>query len=166
MTISDFKSFYNEHEAFVRKSLYYIIKNTGFVDDVVQEVFVKVWKKQNSFKEQANVRTWLYRITVNCALDHLRKNKKRLANTNLEDLPELPSEESNSLHMRQLIKLAIDQLDDKSKPLFVLYYINEVPQANIALALKVPIGTVKSRLNKARTIVTDYLKTQGVNYES
>jgi RNA polymerase sigma-70 factor (ECF subfamily) len=75
--IKDFIKFYDENEPFVRKSLHYIIKNEDKISDIVQEVFVKVWKKSDKFQQKSNVKTWLYRITVNCAYDHLRKEKKQ-----------------------------------------------------------------------------------------
>ncbi len=160
--IKDFKQFYNEHESFVRKSLYYIIKNENKVDDVVQEVFVKVWRKSGSFKNKANIKTWVYRITMNSAYDYLRKEKKHLtvdeqAITEPEDLSN-----KDKLENEQLIKNAIELLTIKQRGPFVLHYIQGLTMDEIAETLEIPAGTAKSRLHTSREIVIGYLERQGI----
>lgn len=165
LNINDFKTFYNTHETFVRKSLYFIIKNENKVDDIVQEVFVKVWKNSKGFKNRSNIKTWLYRVTVNCGYDYLRKERKHEeGSSQIENQSEIKEKHNNSVENRQLIKNGISLLDEKMKSVFVLYYISQIPQDEISKALNLPIGTVKSRLHKSRTIVSEYLKKQGVSY--
>lgn len=160
--IKDFKQFYNEHESFVRKSLYYIIKNENKVDDIVQEVFVKIWKKSNSFKNKSNIKTWIYRITINSAYDYLRKEKKHI--TTDEKSVNEPEDLSgkNKLENEQLIKKALSLLTEKQRGPFVLHYIQGLTTLEIAQALDVAEGTIKSRLHTSRDIVTAYLEKQGV----
>ncbi len=159
---NSFKDLYNDNEAFVRKSLYYIIHNPNKVDEVVQEVFIKIWKYKSKFRGESSLKTWVHRITLNCAYDYLRK-EKRHKTVDIEKNPEMEGRaEANTLENEQLILKAINQLTPKQKGPFVLFYIQELPLKEISKALKVPEGTLKSRLHKSREVVTSFLRQQGV----
>jgi len=161
--IKDFKTFYNEHESFVRKSLYYIIKNENKVDDIVQEVFVKIWKKSDSFKNTANIKTWIYRITINSAYDFLRKEKRHITVDEQSITEPIDKKNHNKLEHEQIIKNAIALLSTKQRGPFVLHYIQGLTMGEISNALDIPPGTAKSRLHSSREIVIAYLEKQGIS---
>ena len=137
-------------------------------EDILQEVFVSVWKSRHTFDPmKAKITTWLHRITVNrCAGKH---RKKRLAFSSLEqrrfDVPdmnhqELPEEVLVSKWEYERLIKALDSLDRKHRPVLVLRYFNDLPYHEIAQIMGIPLGTVKSRINKALRTLREQLSVQ------
>jgi len=115
--------------------MYYIIKNENKFDDIVQEVFVKIWKKSNSFKSKSNIKTWIYRITINSAYDFLRKEKKHITTDEKSIIEPEDIKSKNKLENEQLIKNALNLLTDKQRGPFVLHYIQGLTTLEVAAAL-------------------------------
>ena len=131
--------------------------------DATQEVFVKVWRSIAGFKGESSFTTWLYRISANVCNDILRKRQRRGMTVSLDaddgdknPLSELPSEsptpeESLEVNERQrLVRMAIDSLSDEYKTVIILSDLQQLSYEEVANVLKIPTGTVKSRLNRAR----------------
>lgn len=131
--------------------------------DAAQEVFVKVWRSIAGFKGEASFTTWLYRICANVCNDILRKRQRRGMTVSLDaddgdknPASELPSEaptpeESLEADERQrLVRAAIDSLSDEFRTVIVLSDLQQLSYEEVANVLKIPTGTVKSRLNRAR----------------
>ncbi len=156
-----FEILFRQHNTRVLKTAYLITGNKEEAEDVLQEVFVSVWKSRNTFDPaKAKFTTWLHRITVNqCARIHRKKQHKSqsLEKTMMEEgltlpeandfkLPELSSIESS--RYEELMD-ALGQLDSKHRSVMVLRYFNDLSYDEIATSLNIPLGTVKSRINKA-----------------
>ena len=130
--------------------------------DAAQEVFVRVYKGIESFKEQASFTTWLYRITTNVCSDILRKRQKSSnvlsINQEYEDNKDIEladtaptPEESMEIGERQkAVRDAISSLREEYRIVITLCDIEGMSYDEIAQVLKVPPGTVKSRINRAR----------------
>ena len=127
--------------------------------DAAQEVFVKVWRSIAGFKGEASFKTWLYRICANVCNDILRKRQRRGMTVSLDDdssaaelLSELPTpEDSLEVNERQrLVRRAIDSLSNEFITVIVLSELQQLSYEEVANVLKIPTGTVKSRLNRAR----------------
>lgn len=73
--LSLLRKIYDEQNSYVRKTLFYLVEESA-VDDLMQEVFTKVWRNLDSFQERSSSKTWIYRIVVNTAYDHLRKRRR------------------------------------------------------------------------------------------
>lgn len=157
----DFRRIYTETEAYVRKSLYWML-NRETVDDVVQEVYVKVWSSLEKFRGQSSIKTWVYRIAVNCAYDHLRKEKK-FASDELVDPPDEVVNLEDGRIQQQLLKKAIARLSAKQRVVFVLFYVQGLSIEEVASVEGLSEGTVKSRLFSAREFLTRELKKYGVD---
>ena len=130
-------------------------------EDIVQETFLRVYQHRESFDFEHCFSTWLYTIALNLARNELRKRKKYkffdifdLQNKELETAvdPKIPS------NLGPVLQNAIDSLPDKYKTAFLLRDIEEMPYDEIARILSVPLGTVKSRVNRARSILRVKLK--------
>lgn len=143
--------------------------------DAAQEVFLKVYRSIASFKGQSSFTTWLYRICSNVCTDMLRKRQRRgyTISINGEDddgnmVTELPSEEptpeeSVELNERQrLVREAIADLNREYREIIVYSDIQQLSYDEISKILKCPTGTVKSRLNRARSALK---KKLSVNME-
>lgn len=157
---SAFKALFQQYQGLVFNTAYLMTSNREEAEDILQEVFIAVWKSCHTYNpEKGKLTTWLYRITVNQWLS--RKRKKQAPTLSWEqakaegvDLPEtrnseLPEELTQSrLEYERLIK-ATNSLNSKHRPVLVLRYFNDLSYDEIAQVLGIPLGTVKSRINQA-----------------
>lgn len=144
-----------------------IIKNfTGeYNEDLEQEVYIKTYKNLNKYQEQNKFSQWICAIAANLCRDYLRSSKfKNSKNTTSEEeiinniAQKTTPEHEYSLKERQKIVLkAINELPKKLKEALVLYEFEDCSYEKIADKLKIPQGTVKSRINNARKILKERL---------
>ena len=130
-------------------------------EDVVQETMIKLYQKKHYYKEIAKFSTWLYTIAKNLANTELRKRKQRkttlLSQFSKDDkMYDLPSndndvgQEIQTEIVSKIIREAVDQLSEKFKTVITLRDIQQLSYEDISEIIDVPIGTVKSRINRAR----------------
>jgi RNA polymerase sigma-70 factor (ECF subfamily) len=126
-------------------------------EDVTQEVFVRVWRALPSFRGEAKLTTWLYRITVNTCLNRQRQLRVELANLDSRDsLGDLASDEDGpsaqvlDRERRATLWAAVDRLPARYRAVVYLFYKQDMAHQEIARLLSIPVGTVKSHLNRAR----------------
>jgi RNA polymerase sigma-70 factor (ECF subfamily) len=130
-------------------------------EDIVQETFYRVYKNKHYYKEVAKFSTWIYTIAGNLAKTELRRRKRRkvfsihketAAEKELElpDLKSDPEKEVNTVITEKIIQKSIDSLPQKFKQVIVLRDIQGFSYEEISSIIKVPLGTVKSRVNRAR----------------
>ena len=130
-------------------------------EDIVQDTMVKLYQKKHYYKEIAKFSTWLYTIAKNLANTELRKKKQRkttiLSHISKDDKPyDIPSDqpgthqEIESEIASKIIRNAIDKLTDKFRTVILLRDIQELSYEDISSIVGVPIGTIKSRINRAR----------------
>ena len=138
-------------------------------EDVVQETMIKLYQKKHYYKEIAKFSTWLYTIAKNLANTELRKRKQRkttlLSQFSKDDKAyELPSNDPEPGQdiqtdiVNKIISNAVDQLSEKFKIVIVLRDIQGLSYEDISEIINVPIGTVKSRINRARIQLQAELK--------
>jgi RNA polymerase sigma-70 factor, ECF subfamily len=166
-----FRLLYQQYQQRVRSTLYQLCGSQN-LDDLVQDVFLKVWKGLPKLKKPSTFATWLYRITWNVATDQRREYARNLVQSTtqadeeqIKDTPSQPQDTPDlmQLHYQNLVEQALKQLSLDHRLILVLHDLEDVPQKEIAQILDVPTGTVKSRLFYARNAVRQYLKAQGVS---
>lgn len=147
-----------------------ILDDADDADDATQEVFVAALRALDSFRGEASLKTWLFRITVNACRDRLQRNKSRgrlsqaLQSLFLQNQahPERrrrgPESEALQNETGSALWRAVHTLDDKHRIPVILRYYHDLPVAEIAGTLGVPIGTIHSRLNHARERLRTMLK--------
>lgn len=129
--------------------------------DAVQEVFLRVYKNLSSFKGEAQFSTWIYRITANVCNDLLRKRKKNTAisldrddeNSARTDIPDdgaTPHDAAERSEIQSAVRKAVAGLPDDYRTVLTLYEFENLSYEQIAKILKCPMGTVKSRINRAK----------------
>ncbi len=137
-------------------------------EDIVQETFVRVYQHRQSFNFQHCLSTWIYTIGLNLARNELRKRKK----FKFHDITEMKGNEAEfAVEMKlpsrlpQALSAAIRSLPEKYRMAFVLRDIEEQPYEEVAKVLNIPLGTVKSRVNRARMMLREKLqpKLEGYN---
>ena len=130
-------------------------------EDVVQETMIKLYQKKHYYKEIAKFSTWLYTIAKNLANTELRKRKQRKTtllsqfskDDKMYDLPSNDNEVGQEIQteiVNKIIREAVDQLSEKFKTVITLRDIQQLSYEDISEIIDVPIGTVKSRINRAR----------------
>lgn len=135
-----------------------ILRDRDAVDDVVQEAFMKVFYRIQSFKGTSSLYTWIYRIAVNATKDYIKSRKRRPASS-LDDLPAplaLPHQGRPMLEgieqreLRLQVRAAIDRLPTKFRSVLALREIDGMAYHQIAEVMGLSLGTVESRLFRAR----------------
>lgn len=170
--IAAFNDLVQRYEKRVFNFAYRMAGNYDDANDVAQEAFIRVFNSIGTFRGDANFTTWLYRIVTNVYLDERKKQKSHL-HSSLEDYIEL---EENTVtrqvedgrptpeHMvergerDQLLHHAIQELPEYQKVMVVLYHTQGKSYEEISQIMKLPIGTVKSRLNRARLALKEKLE--------
>ncbi len=166
--VEAFGMLYRQYEKLIFRTAFLITGNKDEAEDILQEVFISVWKSRHTFNPQkAQLSTWLHRITLNrCARE---KRRKRPPSFSLEetgvDLPDM----GNHAHPEDIVidkqeyeRLmdAMDALDTRHRSVLVLRYFNDMSYQEIADVLEVPLGTVKSRISHALSYLKDRMSLE------
>jgi RNA polymerase sigma-70 factor (ECF subfamily) len=130
-------------------------------EDIVQETFVRVYQHRQSFNFQHCFSTWIYTIGLNLARNELRK-RRRFKFFEISELQgnekEFAVEAKVPSRLPEMLNEAVDTLPSKYREAFLLRDIEEMPYEEVAKVLDVPLGTVKSRVNRARLMLREKLQ--------
>lgn len=159
----------------------HLLKNPEEAYDAAQEVCIKIWKQLGTFKGNAKLSTWIYRMTTNQCLDILRKNKRKGQENSLF-LDEETGEEEKLIdqaaiwqdvsshieqnELREVLKQGIGELKEDYQAVIVLRDIEQRSYEEIASILELSLGTVKSRLSRARNALKKILEQNKEPYRS
>ncbi|AKF06416.1 RNA polymerase sigma factor RpoE [Sandaracinus amylolyticus] len=153
-----FREIFRNHRSDVSRVVFRMIGPGPEIEDVVQEVFLHVYRSLPSFRGESRFSTWLYRLAVNVSRMHLRKGRSRPRFTDVE-VPEGPQDGAphetpdviveRQERVRTLYRL-LDQLSDKKREVLVMHDFDGVPAKEIAEIVGVPVLTVRTRLFYAR----------------
>ncbi|UCD16204.1 MAG: sigma-70 family RNA polymerase sigma factor [Candidatus Zixiibacteriota bacterium] len=146
-----------------------MIQSNEEAEDIVQETFVRVYQHRASFDFKHCFSTWLYTIALNLARNELRK-RKRFKFFDIFDLKgneaEIAVEMDMPSNLPQILQKAVDTLPEKYKTAFILRDIEELPYEEVAKVMNIPLGTVKSRVNRARALLREKLKPRMEEYNA
>jgi RNA polymerase sigma-70 factor (ECF subfamily) len=173
-TVQDFDAIVHKYQDRIFNTVSRLVSNHEDALDITQEVFLKAYKALRSFRGCAGVYTWLYRIAVNTALSHRRVLTRRAPGRTLslndgedpdervgrrvsEALNPGTGELVSRKEVQERIKNAILSLDGELRSVVVLRDIEGLGYDDIAKVLRLPHGTVKSRLHRGRLILRDKL---------
>ncbi len=140
-----------------------MVRMVGLQDaaDLTQQVFLQVFRKIEQFSGQAHLGTWLYRVAVNEALQHLRRSKRlRLQVLEYEPMDD-SSGRDKQIADEELLERALHGLEPDLRCAFLLREVEGLSYRQIADALQIPEGTVGSRLNRARRELKQHLLELG-----
>ena len=143
------------------------LKNREEAEEVAQDTFIKVFKSLKNFKGDAKLSSWIYRIAYNTCLDRVKKHKKELKNTPIEEVKsEAVMEMGNALdemvmqERAETIKRCIQLLSPVDAALLTLFYFEEKDLKEMAKALNLSANTAKVKLFRARNRLGAILKKQ------
>lgn len=159
LAIPRFDEVFRAHAPLVWRALRRLGVREADVEDLCQEVFVVVHRKLPEFEGRAKLSTWIYGICVRVASDH-RKRAHMRHESQSEAVPEgrqsAPQlQEIAEAQARALLDEVLAELDADKRAVFVLYEIEELPMAEVAIAVGAPLQTAYSRLHAARKLVAE-----------
>lgn len=147
----------------IYKMIYNMTNNYEISKELTQEVFTNAWKGFKSFRGDSAVYTWLYRIALNVVFKYRRYQARKEKIISIDDIKH-PSTESNPEKFliqnsdQELVKKTIHSLPKKYQEVLVLRYYEGCDYSTIAQTLGIPIGTVRSRLNRTLTKLEELIK--------
>ncbi|NJN71564.1 MAG: sigma-70 family RNA polymerase sigma factor [Limnothrix sp. RL_2_0] len=161
-----FRMLYQRYQQKVRSTLFQLC-GKAVLDDLVQDVFLKVWQGLPKLRNPEYFATWLYRISWNVATDQRRRFARQITTpVDIETQDHLMADQEGealtALHYQELIQQGLQTLSLDHRAVLVLHDLKDLPQKEVAEVLDVPLGTVKSRLHHARRSLRQFLETQGV----
>ena len=137
-----------------------ILTNHADAEDAVQQGLINAVRNLANFDGRSSLTTWGHRIAINAALDLRRRQAARpTASIELQTTQPAESDATEAIAARELVRDALRQLPDEHAEVIVLRELLGYDYADIAAQLNVPVGTVRSRLSRARENLTSVLKS-------
>jgi RNA polymerase sigma factor (sigma-70 family) len=162
--VKAFEHIVQQYEKLVFSMLNKLLVNKEDVEDVSQDVFIKVHKNLKSFQFQSKLSTWVARIAYFTALNHIKKHNKHYSSNYTNDLEKFyftndnPETIAAAKDISNYIGKLIDQMPLNYKTVLTLYHINEFSYQEIEEATGMPEGTVKGYLFRARKLLKEKIE--------
>jgi RNA polymerase sigma-70 factor (ECF subfamily) len=158
-----FEQLVHKYQQAVFNTIYRYTGKQDDVQDLAQEIFIKVWRNARKFKGKSKFSTWLYRIVVNHCINYRRKNKRK--HVSLDELteqgktPESLKVEPDWEQRRkvELVRKAVDELPERQRMALVLAQFEEKSYKEIAEIMKVSLSSVESLIFRARSALKSKL---------
>ncbi|MCA0444726.1 MAG: sigma-70 family RNA polymerase sigma factor [Bacteroidetes bacterium] len=158
-----FQRLVRQYQEKVRGLVYSILSDPDTMDDLVQEIFIKVYTSINRFEHRSNLGTWIYRIAVNHCRDEIRRRRVRrffsMEKMELDPMEMSPTADKALLKKEriELVRWGLSKVSEKHRTIIVLRDFEDMSYEQIAEVLNLELGTVKSRLNRARLALKDVI---------
>jgi RNA polymerase sigma-70 factor, ECF subfamily len=156
----------DRHQLAVRRRIRSMTFDASHEDDFVQEVFLKAWRHLASFRSESSFRTWITRIAVNEVMQFYRRERKAPVCPALRDLDtyassfESPHQSLERKEATQQVRSAIAKLPAMYREILVLRNLKELSEIEVARSIQGGIPMVKTRLFRARQLLSSALQTQ------
>ena len=154
-----------------------MIRNREEVEDLTQEAFIKAFTSLNRFDNQYSFSTWLYKIATNNSIDHIRKKKLQTFSINKPieseesdysfELPDTglePDQELIASQRKKMLDEAMNALPPKYRQVILMRHVDEKEYQEIAKTLKLPLGTIKAHIFRARELLYKQLRDKMRHY--
>lgn len=158
-----FEQLVRRHQRYVFNVAYRVLGDTVEAEDVTQEAFVRAWRGLAGFREQARFTTWLYRITHNLCLNRLPKLRRELLQVEplediLDDAAPAPPDLLEAREQMAFLHAELGRMPEKYRLVLSLRYLQHLSYEEIATALGVPLGTIKTHIHRARRLLADRVR--------
>lgn len=163
-----FRRIVGKYTGIVYSAVRAVIGNRGDIDDIVQEIFIKVYRGLPGFRGSSRLSTWIYRIARNEALN--ARARMRTDHLPIEDIREMPGgfERPDAMYARSRvisdIRRLVAGLDEKYREVIELRYMAERSYVEIAEIMDIPVGTVKTYIHRARARLREMIDRPGAGH--
>jgi RNA polymerase sigma factor (sigma-70 family) len=154
-----------------------MVRNRQEVEDLTQEAFIKAFTSLDKFDNQYSFSTWLYKIATNNSIDHIRKKKLQTFSINkpieseesdysfeLPDTEPEPDQELIFSQRKKMLDEAMNSLPPKYRQVILMRHVDEKEYQEIAKTLKLPLGTIKAHIFRARELLYKQLRDKIRHY--
>ncbi len=158
---------YQRHRTQVYRTALAITHDEGLAEDILQETFLRVYRYAGSFDKTQPFEPWLYRVTINLTYSWINRAKRimNLFQGAIEWVVSSPRQDTETVAESQeqskILRRAIKNLPDSQRTVIILYYLEELSVSEVAYALDIAEGTVKSRLYYARKKLKKVIMDRG-----
>lgn len=165
MEFMDFNKVIEANKQNIKNIIRLITKEDN--EDLEQEVYVKIWKNSDKYKEKGSIKSWISTIAKNTSLDYLKSAYHKISQTstsedlvisNIKDKKITPEETLTQKERQKRIINAINSLKPKFKEVIIMSEINGYTYEECAKKLKCPVGTIKSRIYNAKRELAEKLQ--------
>jgi len=174
-----FDTLVRAHYSLAYNVAYRLLSDADAASDATQAAFVRAFRSIHSFRHSAAFSTWLYRIVTNVSLDLIRQRDRAAQSLTLlgdegddgQQEREIPDESGDPLaaaeraEVQQVVQAALRRMNPDHRAVVVLYDLQGFSYEEVSQILNLPLGTVKSRLNRARHALKEEIATSGELFE-
>jgi len=158
---NSFKIVVEHFHAGIFRFLVFKINDTAIAEDLLQDTFIRLWEKRETLEENLSIKSYLYTIASNLALNHIRHEKTVLRfKENLsreKSLSETPFEKLTQRELEDCIQHALTQMSDKVRIVFLMCKVEGLAYKEVAERLTLSVATVESHMVKALRIIREAL---------
>ena len=158
---SAFEILFTTFKTRLHHSLFKVLRNYHETEDIVQQAFLRAWEKIHTFKGNSNFYTWLYRIGFNLAITKINSSREMQLDESFESTLSSSSNIEDTLENKELyvtVKNLLDEIPEEQRTAYVLCEVDTKNYEEIAQITGVPVGTVRSRIFRARQYLMENLK--------
>lgn len=153
-----FQDLYSEYQGMVFSLCRaYMGGDSDLAKDLTQEVFIKVWKALPDFKGKSSIKTWIYRISVNTCLLHIRDDKHSKSESLNESQINVPDDENNTSQPFKDLYLAINKLKDVDR-VIILMVLDELKYSEISSIVGIAEGALRVRIHRIKQQLNEMIK--------
>lgn len=149
-----------QHYDSVRAVCHRIVLNSADADDATQMALIAIVRGLPKFDRRSSFQTWIYRIATNAALDEVRRIQRRPIPAEEKVLEQSSPGTHEAVDVQMLMKAALQEIPEDYRVVLVLRHIADLDYEEIASVVNIPVGTVRSRLARGRTQLTEIVGNQ------
>ena len=166
---------YNRYKDRIYNFVYRYVNDVDIAQDIAHDTFLKLYTHKHTYKEMAKFSTWLFTIALNICRTELRKKKRRKTYSTSElstedrefaissDQNVIEDKSSDSFEINAVVNSCLMKLSEEFRTMIIFRDIQELSYDVISNIMELPIGTVKSRINRGRIKLNQFLSEKGYN---
>ena len=156
-----FEWLFSSFKTRLHHSLFKVLRNYHETEDIVQQAFLRAWEKIGTFKGNSSFYTWLYRIGFNLAITKINSARESQIDEGFESTLAAPNNVEDTIESSELfesVQLLLNELPEEQRTAYILCEVDTKNYDEIANITGVPVGTVRSRIFRARQYLMENLK--------
>jgi RNA polymerase sigma-70 factor (ECF subfamily) len=157
VTAEDFDRFVREHERMVHALAFSYVKDEHAADDVMQEAFLRAYRSVDGMRDPTKVKTWLYTLTRNAAIDHLRSRKHRAVSIEEHEVDVAAPQAEERPELLDKVMKIVDDLREDYRQIILMRYVDKMAYTAIAEVLGMTVGAVGEKLHRVRALIAERL---------